>query len=92
MSEEQGDYNVAVGQYLSEEMDLEGRVTPILWSMTDFAFRSYIDDGTLPRFVENPDDKTIREYAGRLRASYVLVVEAVARDPLVYPPARLYRG
>ncbi|MCH7945976.1 MAG: hypothetical protein IIC73_08210, partial [Armatimonadetes bacterium] len=86
------DYNVLVGQYLAEELDLEGRVTPVVWSMTDSTFRSYIDDGKLPRFVENPDDKTIREYAGRLRASYVLVVEAVARDQLVYPQARLYRG
>ncbi|MCH8978696.1 MAG: hypothetical protein IH945_05570 [Armatimonadetes bacterium] len=86
------DYNVLVGQYLAEELDLEGRVEPVLWSMTDSTFRSYIDEGKLPRFVENPDDNTIRDYARRMRASYVLVVEAVARDQLMYPQARLYRG
>ena len=86
------EFNVSVGQYLSEELDLEGRVAPVLWSMTDSEFRSRIDDGTLPKFVEHPDDKTIRDYARKLRASYVLVVEAVARDGRVYPQARLYRG
>ena len=62
--------NIIVGQYLAEELDVEGRVTPILWSMTDVVFRQAIADDVLPVFVENPDDKTIRDYARRLRVDY----------------------
>lgn len=92
LSKTEGDFNVPVAMKLAEALDLEGRVSPIHWSMLDPVFRAYIDDGKLPGFVENPDDKTIRDYAGRLRVAYVLVVEAVARNGQVLPQATLYAG
>jgi tetratricopeptide (TPR) repeat protein len=92
LSGTEGAFNVPVGQRLAEELDVEGRVQPILWSMTDPIFRAYVDDGKLPRFVENPDDKTIRDYAGRLKVAYVLIVEAVATELNVVPQANLYVG
>jgi tetratricopeptide (TPR) repeat protein len=88
----EGSFNVPVGQMLAKELDEEGRVMPILWSMTDPIFRAYIDDGKLPGFVENPDDKTIRDYAGRLKVAYVLIVEAVATNDQVVPQAHLFLG
>ena len=92
LSTDEDTMNIIVGQYLAEELDVEGRVTPILWSMTDVVFRQAIADDVLPVFVENPDDKTIRDYARRLRVDYVLVVEAAAFKGAVYPQAKLYRG
>ena len=89
LSQDENALNVPVGQRLVEELDLEGRVSPILWSMTDPVFRAYVDDGKL-RFVENPDDRTIRDYASRLNVAYVLVIEAVALDMNVVPKAHLY--
>lgn len=84
--------NLSVGQFVAEELDVEGRVTPILWSMTDPAFRKAIDDGVIPNFAENPDDAMIRDYARKLRVNYVLVVEAFVLDGNVFPQAQLYRG
>jgi tetratricopeptide (TPR) repeat protein len=92
LSNRDGDFNVPVGQRLVEELDVEGRVSPILWSMLDPVFRAYIDDGKLPGYVENPDEKTIRDYASRLKVAYVLIVEAVAHESQVVPQASLYRG
>jgi tetratricopeptide (TPR) repeat protein len=88
----QGLFNVPIGQQLAKELDEEGRVFPILWSMTDPVFRAYVDDGKLPSFIENPDDKTIRDVVGRLKVAYVLVVEAVAENSQVVPQANLYMG
>lgn len=92
MSNKDGEFNVPVAMKLKEELDLEGRVSPILWSMLDPVFRAYIDDGKLPGFVENPDDKTIRDYAGKLKVAYVLIVEAVAVNGRVIPQANVYSG
>ena len=85
-------FNVPLGQKLVEELDVEGRVAPILWSMTDPVFRAYVDEGLLPGFVENPDDKTVRDYAAKLRVAYVLIVQAVAENGQVVPAANLYAG
>ncbi len=92
LSTKDGDFNVPVAMRLTEELDIEGRVAPILWSMLDPVFRAYVDDGKLPRYVENPDDRTIRDYAGRLKVAYVLIVEAIALNGQVVPQATLYSG
>ncbi|HXH60609.1 MAG TPA: tetratricopeptide repeat protein, partial [Fimbriimonadaceae bacterium] len=92
LSKDKDDFNVPVVQHLAEQLDIEGRVSPIVWSMLDPVFRAYVDDGKLPGFVENPDDKKIRDYAGRLHVRYVLVVEAVARNGQVIPQAQLFEG
>lgn len=85
-------HNIPVGQKLAEQLDLEGRVAPILWSMTDPIFRVYIEEKKLPGYVSNPDDRVVRDYASRLKVAYVLIVEAVATNDVVRPQATLYDG
>lgn len=92
LSKVKGANNVLIGLKLSEHIDLEGRVTPILWSTTDPVFRAYLEEKTLPEYVANPDDPTIEEFASRLRVAYVLLVEAVESGGVVRPQATLYDG
>ena len=87
-----GEFDVLVGQFIAEELDIEGRVSPILWSMTDPVFRAYVDEGSVPNFGDNPDLDSVRDFARKQKFAYVLVVEAVGHDERVYPQARLFRG
>ncbi len=68
------DPNVPIGTILASELDEAGRVTPIVWSLSDPIFRTALDTGELKVPLENPNDNHVRQALKVLRAEYVMVV------------------
>lgn len=70
------DINVSLSDYLSQELDNDGRLVPLIYSATDPAFLAAVKKA---RLRETPDAPTARQALGvaqRLGAEYVLFVEA----------------
>jgi len=86
------DPNLSIDSYLAGEIEQEGRVTPIVWSLSDPVFRALVDDGEIPRFTPTPTEREIREVAGRLRVDYVMTIAAIKEEGQAKPIAKLYRG
>ena len=92
LSRDQPELQLSFAQYLAEELDVAGRVAPIVWSMNDPKFREYVSDGTISEFVPAPDLRLIREVGRKLRVQYVMIVDAYLVEGMVIPAADLYRG
>lgn len=71
------DFNLTVAHQVAQAMDDDGRVAPIVWSLTDPAFRAAVDDGVIPRPKDNPSMDEAFAAAERMKVEYVLVVVAV---------------
>ncbi len=79
---------------LADEIDKDGRVQPVVWSLGDPYFRSKLDDGTIGAYISQPNDQQIVRAAGKLKADYLLLVQATQdkNGESVLPQAFLYRG
>lgn len=86
------DPNVQVGDALSQELDDDGRVLPILWSQTDPLFRAAVADGLIRYSGENPSLDIVFAAAGKLKAEYVLIIQAVQTESGIATKAQLYRN
>ena len=86
------DPNLTLDSYIAGMMEEEGRVLPIVWSLSDPVFRGLVEDGEIERFTPLPTEKQIREVAGRLKVDYVLTIAGIKEDGQVKPLAQLYRG
>jgi len=86
------DPNLPLDSYFAGELEQEGRVVPIVWSLSDPVFRGLVEDGELPRFTATPSEKEIREVAARLKVDYVLTIAAIKEEGQAKPIANLYRG
>ncbi len=75
---------------VADELSKEGRVVPIVWSLSDPVFRLSAEEGLIPRFKENPSDKEISDTAQKLRVKYVLTVQAYRYNGILFPRAYLY--
>lgn len=86
----EGVENVPVSQKFVAELDNDGRVAPIQWSMTDPVVRDAIEKRVLTEFTTDPDDKTLRDIARKLDVEYVLVVSVTSKGDSVFPRATLF--
>lgn len=86
------DRNVMLDQTLAESIDRDGRLSPIVWSLTDPVFRDAVDRGRLRETPDQPNfDQAVRAM-GPLGAEYLLVVTAELIGNSVEAEAKLYRG
>lgn len=83
---------LVLDSYLANEFEEDGRVVPIVWSLSDPVFRGAVDRGELDDFDPTPDEKQIRVVATKLRVDFVLTISAVRQDGQVRPVAKLHRG
>ncbi len=86
-----GDPNVSVAVPLSKELDDTGRVTTVVWSMTDPAFRDAVASGKI-LITSAPKDQEYQAAAHAMGVDYVLVFTAYRTGPNVKAEARLLRG
>lgn len=84
--------NVAILSYIAQELDDEGRVVPIAWSLTDPVFRAAVDDGHIKRPPTYPSMELAFEIANKLRITYVLAVQVWKKDGSVLAKGALYKG
>lgn len=84
------DPNVSIGNYLAQELDQQGRVAPIVWSVTDPYFRAAIDDGILKAPAEHPSLEEAQKGTGRLKADYLLYVYAKREKDVILARAQLF--
>lgn len=89
MPEESIELNLA--SEVADELSKEGRVTPIVWSLSDPVFRISAEEGVIPRYKANPSDQEISETAQKLRVKYVLTVQAYRYEGILFPRAMLYQ-
>lgn len=84
------DPNVLVADSLADELAEQGRVRPILWSMSDPVFRAYVESGILGEFKPRPSVDQIREAGRKLRVDFVLLVVGQRTEGKLYPVVELY--
>ncbi|MDR3689076.1 MAG: hypothetical protein P4L46_06830 [Fimbriimonas sp.] len=86
------DINVTVADYVAQEFDNDGRLVPIVYSMTDPAFRAALQSG---KVKESEGKFTVNEgfvTAERLGAEYLFLIEASQAGKSVKTRARLYHS
>jgi hypothetical protein len=86
------DPNVYVLDYLAQEMEASGILSPVVWSMTDPAFRTAALDGTLTGVKESPTLDEAQAASGRLRADYTIWIKATKSGGKAKGSIRLFRG
>ncbi|HMS54367.1 MAG TPA: hypothetical protein PKA27_03110 [Fimbriimonadaceae bacterium] len=84
------DLNVSIGNYLAQELENQGRVAPILWSITDPYFRAAIDDGILKSPSEHPTLDEAQKGTSKLKADYLLYVYAKRDKDMILARAQLF--
>ncbi len=77
-----------VTESVSEALKAEGRVSVVRWSQQDETFKTLSESTSL---TEGPTDELISEFARRLKARYILVVEASRLKGRLYPRADLFQ-
>lgn len=84
--------DVPAASALAAHIDDDGRVFPIIWSLTDPIFRAAVDQGTLKNLPERPDRDSALRAAQGLKAQYTLIFTARAREGHVEFEAWLFDG
>ncbi|AIE83622.1 tetratricopeptide repeat protein [Fimbriimonas ginsengisoli] len=87
-----GDPNVPIANYIGQEIDDGGKLTPVIWSMSDPIFREAALGGKLKDIPDHPKLADALSFARVVGADYVLICEAVKSGKEVKSSARLYRG
>lgn len=90
-SSEPAELNLPVLQYLAGELEAQGRVTPVVWGMTDPLFRSAVDDRILKSARAMPSLQLAQDSASKLKAEYLLVMTVWQVGEIVKSRARLFR-
>lgn len=81
-----------LGDLIASEMDSRGKVTPIVWSITDPTFRAAAMEGRLGSSGSNPNLAQAFEGAQALGCEYVLVFSAWQIGSKIDGHATLYRS
>lgn len=84
--------NVDLAQYVAQELDASGRLTPVLYSKSDAAYGAAVAARKVKDAAENPRARDITDTARRLGAEYILIVEGVRNGKSVHGKATLYRN
>lgn len=72
--QEKSERAVSISNYLADELDADGRVSPIVWGLTDPYFRAAVGDGILKDTPEFPTQKQAVETANKLKAEYLVIL------------------
>jgi len=86
------DFNVPIDSYISIEMDDDGRVLPVIWSLTDPIFRAAVNEKLIPNIPADPTVEQALEAAKKLKAEYVMLVKAWRKLGNVESEASIYRN
>lgn len=86
------DFNVPIDSFLAMETDEEGRVLPVIWSMTDPIFRAAVNEKLIPNIPSDPTVEQALEAAKALKAEWVFFVKAWRKLGNVESEATLYRN
>ena len=78
--------------YLAGYLDESGRVSSILWGMTDAKFRQAVLDGKLDVEVETISDKNVNKAADVLKVSYVLRIRTITKAGRTLAEAELLKA
>lgn len=78
--------------YMAQELDDEGRVIPIAWSLSDPVFRAAVDDRHVTNPETFPDLDAAQQMASKLRIQYVLAFQIWRKEGMCYSRAKLYRA
>lgn len=70
------DPNVGLADYLAQEFDNEGKLIPIVYSVTDPAFRDAVQTGRVKGAVDKPTMPVLFEVARQFKSDYVIVLES----------------
>jgi tetratricopeptide (TPR) repeat protein len=84
------DENFNLSQVMAGRLDEDGRLRPIVWSVTDPIFRVAMEDRVI-RPSENPTPAEIQDVASKLRCDYVMEITFWKRDQEIFARARLLR-
>lgn len=82
----------AIADYVANELQTDGRVQPIVWSMTDPVFREAVESGKIPSGIDTPTLAEVQRHAGKLRAEYVLAIDMVRGEGEILATAYLYKS
>jgi tetratricopeptide (TPR) repeat protein len=85
-------FDVRMSSQMSVELLTEGRVNPIMWSLTDPMFRAAVEDKIIGKPSSNPKLAEALEVAVKLKAEYVLWIKAVRNRNQVDADVKLYRA
>lgn len=83
---------VEVGDALAQELYTAGRVSPIVWSLTDPIFRAAVNDGLIRNPSDNPSMKQVRAAQRKLKIDLVLFITAYQDGDQLHAAAELYKG
>ncbi len=86
------DPNIAVADIFAQAFDDDGRLEPVVWSITDPTFREALTKGKIGTISPDPSLAEAQNAAGKMGWDYVLFVKAVRKGGDVVGQARLYRG
>lgn len=89
---EANDPNVQVSDLIAQELDNEGRVIPIVYSMSDPVFRKAYQDGRIKTHSDPPKLRDAFQVAKQLGATYLLVVGSAHEGKVVKSKAQLYKN
>jgi tetratricopeptide (TPR) repeat protein len=86
------DINVNLRLYFSSEIDENGRLEALTWSIIDPAFRKATESKVLKDPPENPTDDQAFEAMSKLGCEYVMFVRGMRHQNNIFCDAELFRG
>lgn len=86
------DFNVPIDSYMSIEQDEEGRVIPVIWSLTDPFFRAAVNEKIIPKPDGDPTLDQILNTAKALKAEFVMAIKAWRKGAKVESEVTIYRN
>ena len=89
--------NVDLADALAQEVDDDGRLLPIVWSLTDPIFRTAVEERLIPKIESAPTIEDVRAAMPKLKTEYLILFSAFHEDnekgqPQVKASARLFKG
>ena len=84
------DPNLFIANLVAEELDNEGQVTPIVWSMADPIFRAAVEDINFKGSVGAPTLNDAKRLGNVVRTPYILICSVVRRSGITLAEAQLF--
>lgn len=84
--------NVQLTPFVVEELNDDGRVNVIAWSLADPIFRAAVEEGMVQGEIGAPTVPEARRLASRLRARYLMIYTAVRHEETVHAEVQVFDG
>ena len=84
------DPNYSLAPFVAEELDKDGRVRPVVWSMTDPVFREWMSKDVVSGFEPNPTTKTAMDMARKLGVRFLLVIQGFREGQSAFAIGELF--